>query len=356
MQEPNSNDPRKGDDASGKKPAAPSSDFRLKWRDGDHDLSGDDKTPSVAYPTKPNPPRIVIEPTDQNALGSKPAESDPAKSPPIKYDFTPYRSGEGRMPTGYDPDDVDDVDYGMPFDASGNYTGDDDDEDPREDDPMFRIAERILPERPDILNTLDVISNVDFDSLVAAGIIEEEMRGNMPDKTVDRLTSAALLAGAENAYDVLDEVPKKIGDLMVDFNLASAVGNPEIPEFSQLSMDIQRLVIAFAAADFEGLSKSLRNGTAYAPDDDEMESAANFLVDASRNRSDKPTKGDIKLMQRAARAFNEVSQIMPLDFELRLTKDNGLAMYSKSDLDAPNASAGKKAENQKKNQPKPPKQ
>lgn len=331
MQDPNKNDPRKGKDASGEKPEAPSA-FNLKKRDGDYSLDGDDARPAVPAPPTP------AKPTNE----------------PIKYDFTPFRSGQGSLPPGFDPDDVDDIDYGLPFNASGDYTGDDE-YDEREDDPMFRIAERILPERPEILNTLDVISNVDFDSLVAAGIIEEEMRGNMPDKIVDRLTSAALLAGADNAYDVLDEIPKKIGDLMVDFNLASAAGNPEVPEFSQLHMDIQRLVIAFAAADFEGLSKGLRNGTTFAPDDDEMESAASFLVDASRNRSDKPTKGDIKLMQRAARAFNEVSQIMPLDFELRLTKDNGLAMYMKDDMAAPDASAGKKAQNQKKNEPKPPK-
>lgn len=339
MQNPKDNNPRKDSDRDSRKPDSASSAFNLHWRDGDHSIDGDDNTPAVAFPGKPNPPRIVIE--------------DDA---PKKYDFNPYRKDEGRMAPGFDPDDVDDIDYDLPFGPSGDYKGDvgDDDYDPRVDDPMFRIAERILPDRPDIMNTLDIISNVDFDSLVAAGIIEEEMRGKTPDKNVDRLTAAALLSGADNAYDVLDEVPKKTADLMVDFNMASAAGDPDAPQFARLSMDIQRLIIAFTAADFESLSKGLRNGTMFGPEAEEMYSAASFLVDASRNRSDKPTKGDIQLMNRAARAFNDACEMMQLRIGLQPAGEEGLALVKRSELDAPESSVAKKAANQKKNQPKPP--
>lgn len=342
MSDPKKNEPHK-------KPVPPANEndksatsaFRLRWRDSEHDLGGDDDTPAVAYPSKPNPPRLVVE---------------PPKDEPAKYDFTPYRKGSS-LPTGFNPDDVDDVDYDSPFGPSGDYAGDDDDDmDERDEDPMFRIAERLLPARPEIINTLDLISNVDFDSLVAAGIIEEEMRGQLPDKTVDRLTAAALLSGADNAYDILEELPKKTADLMVDFNMASAAGNAEAPEFSQLSPNIQRLIIAFSAGDFESLAKGLKNQTTFAPDDDSMMQAAEFIVDASRSRSEKPTKGDVRLLGRAAKAFNEVSELMPLDFELRQSNDNTFIIQNKSELDPQtDRNMKKSAGNNKRNQPKPPK-
>lgn len=342
MQNPKNNNPRKDNDGQNNKPSAAAA-FNLHRRDGEYTIDGDDNTPAVAFPTKPNPPRFIV-------VDDKPAS----------YDFTPYRSGDGRLAPGFDPDDFDDVDYETPFGPSGDYNGDDDDDDydPRLDDPMFRIAQRILPERPEILHTLGVISNVDFDSLVAAGIIEEEMRGHAPDKNVDRLTAAALLAGADNAYDVIEDVSKKTADLMVDFNMASAVGNPETPEFARLSMDIQRLIIAFTAADFEELSKGIRGGTVIPPEPDEMYSAAAFLVDASRNRSDKPTKGDIQLVNRAARALNEVCEMMDMRIALApASEKQGLTLVQKNELDdmeAPNNKTAQKAANQKKNQPKPP--
>ncbi|MFN7113916.1 MAG: hypothetical protein ACK4PK_06100 [Alphaproteobacteria bacterium] len=332
MSQPRRNEPEK--DA---KPDA-KSDFKLNHRDGDHSFDDDDGQPSfvVSNVKPPAPP------------------ADPNK--PVTYDFIPYRSKEPRPSPGFDPDAVDDVDYRSVYgrdDDDDDFDGDED-YDPRMDDPLFRIAARILPERPEIVNTLDVISNIDVDSLIAAGIIEEEMRGHLPDKQVDRLTAASLLAGAENAYDVLGEVSKKTGELMVDFNMVSTAENPSPKEFAQYSMDIQRLVIAFNAADLEELSKGLRSQNVFAPDEETLAETAAFLVAASQNHREQPTQGDIRLMQRAARAFNEVSQILPLDIEMRLTGDSGLAVYNKNALDAHEVRKIQKNA-AKKNEPKPPK-
>jgi hypothetical protein len=328
--------PRKNEPEKDAKPD-PKSDFKPNHRDGDHSFDDDDGQPSfvVSHVKPPAPP------------------ADPAKS--STYDFIPYRSKEPRPQPGFDPDAVDDVDYHSIYgrDDDDDLDGDED-YDPRMDDPLFRIAARILPERPEIMNTLDVISNVDVDSLIAAGIIEEEMRGHLPDKQVDRLTAASLLAGAENAYDVLGEVSKKTGELMVDFNMVSTADNPSPQEFAQYSMDIQRLVIAFNAADLEELSKGLRSQNMFAPDEEALAETAAFLVAASQNRSEQPTQGDIRLMQRAARAFNEVSQILPLDIEMRMTGDSGLAVYNKNALDAHEVRKLQK-NTAKKNEPKPPK-
>lgn len=331
--------PRKDEPEKDPQPKA-SSDFKPNHRDGDHAF-GDNGEPTfvVSYVKPPAPP------VD--------------KSKPVTYDFIPYRSNEPRPQPGFDPDAVDDVDYHSAYgsgddDDDENTFDGDDDYDPRLDDPLFRIAARLLPERPEIVNTLDVISNVDVDSLIAAGIIEEEMRGHLPDKQVDRLTAASLLSGAENAYEVLGEVSKKTADLMVDFNMVSAAGNPSPQDFSQYSMDIQRLVIAFNAAELEELAKGLRSQAVFGPDQEALEETAAFLVAASQNRSEKATQGDIRLMQRAARAFNEVSQILPLEIEMRMTGDSGLAVYNKNALDAHEVRNLKKNP-AKKNEPKPPK-
>lgn len=330
MAQPRKNEPEK-DARNGA-----TSDFKANLRDGEHSFDDSDGQPAfvVSYVKPPPPPE------------------DKAK--PISYDFIPYRSKEPRPEAGFDPDAIDDIDYnGIYGDDDDSEFGDEDD-DPRMDDPMFRIAARILPDRPEIMNTLDVISNVDVDSLIAAGIIEEEMRGHLPDKQVDRLTAASLLTGAENAYEVLGEVSKKTADLMVDFNMVAGDGNPSPQDFAQYSMDIQRLIIAFNAAELEELAKGLRGQNMFAPEEEQLQETAAFLVAASQNRSEKPTQGDIRLMQRAARAFNEVSQILPLDIEMRMTGDSGLSVYNKNALDAHEVRNLKKGA-AKKNEPKPPK-
>jgi hypothetical protein len=329
MQKPRKNEPEKNDGAH------KSPDFKPMLRDGDHTLDDDGEPAFVVSHRKPPAP---------------PGNRDK----PVTYDFIPYRSKDMRPPPGFDPDALDDIDY------SGGYDDDDDDDpdasddNPRFDDPMFRIAARLLPERPEIMNTLDVISNVDVDSLIAAGIIEEEMRGHLPDKQVDRLTAASLLTGAENAYEVLGEVSKKTADLMVDFNMVSMDGNPKPQDFAQYPMDIQRLVIAFNAADLEELAKGLRGQSVFAPDDSVLTQTAEFLVAAAQNRSEKPTQADIRLMQRAARAFNEVSQILPLDIEMRMTGESGLAIFNKNAPGVHEVRTLKKAAGRK-NEPKPPK-
>jgi hypothetical protein len=344
LQEKAMQDPRKD-----KPQSDATSEFGTRSRDAEHAFGSNDDAPAVIVY------KNVSAPDNKNAkpAAEKPAQDKTAEEKPGLYDFTPYRSREPRPQAGFDPFDMDDVDYSGGRDADNDAYGDDD-EDPRADDPLFRIAERILPDRPDITNTLDVISNVDIDSLIAAGIIEEEMRGHMPDKQVDRLTAASLLAGADNAYDVLEEVPKKIADLMVDFNLASFDQHMEPKEFALLSMDVQRLVIAFNAADLEELSKGLRNQNTFAPDDDTLAETAAFLAAASKNRHEKPTEGDIRLIRRAATAFNEVSQTLSLDIQMNMTADNALVVVNKNEMSAlENRSLKKSA--QKKNEPKPPK-
>ncbi|HCS23484.1 MAG TPA: hypothetical protein PLW48_10105 [Alphaproteobacteria bacterium] len=335
MQDPRKNKPQNGDAREGFNQA---SDFTSRVRDAEHSLDGDDDKPAAVIN------KGVKLPAPQN-------DDTPAKDKPVTYDFIPYRSHEPRVKPGFDPDMMDDVDYTSAYGDDGD---DDEYDDPRMDDPLFRIAERLLPDRPEILNTLDVISNVDLDSLIAAGIIEEEMRGHMPDKQVDRLTAAALLSGAENAFDVLGEVSKKTADLMVDFNMVAVDKPPTPQDFAKLSPDIQRLIIAFDAGDMEELAKGLRSKTAFVPDDEALGEIAHFLAAASQNRSAPATKGDIRLMQRAARAFNEVSSLLPLDIELRMNGETEMAVYNKNALDAPEVRRLKKPGTPK-NEPKPPK-
>lgn len=330
MGKPDKKDPKKENSAQ---------DF-LSRAGGDFSLDDTDDSPAAVFHKKARPPQ-------KPAADNKP----PAEDKPGLYDFVPYR-GNRQMPVGFDPDSVDDIDYNGIY---GDDDPDDDDDDPRLDDPLFRIAARLLPERPEILNTLDVISNVDLDSLIAAGIIEEELRGHLPDKQVDRLTAAALLAGAENAYEVIEEVSKKTAELMVDFNMVAAAENLPADEFSRLAPDIQRLILAFNAADMEELSKGLRNGTAFVPDEDALAGLADFLAKTTQNRSAaNSTEGDDRLMKRAARAFNEVSDQLPLEIELRPSGEKGLAVYNKNAIDAPEVGRIKRP-NTPRNQPKPPK-
>jgi hypothetical protein len=117
---------------------------------------------------------------------------------------------------------------------------------------------------------------------------------------------------------------------------------PENVPFETLNMQTQRLIVAMTTADLEMLSKGIKNGSMIAPEEYELQIMGEFLADASRNASEKPTAGDVRLMKRAARAFNEVSHIMPLDVKLRQAEDLGFDLVDK---DTP--------EPKQKTQPKP---
>ena len=256
----------------------------------------------------------------------EPASPPPAPKPqkPLSDDFTPYRpKGTSDAPTQYDEFGIYDDDADEDDSA---FWGEDDD---MEDDPLYNIANQLLPDRPEINVTINSIDHFDTTCLVAAGVIEEEMRDHMKDEQVDHLTAAALLVGAQNFDDVAPELSHKTVSLVDAFMAAVENGTPSPGYFKSLDMQTQRLMVAMMTADLEMLHKGMRDGSVIAPPDYELEMVGSFLADASHSAADKPTPADVRLMKRAARVFNDVSHALPLEVKLA-AKPDGYELVEKN--------------------------
>ena len=280
-------------------------------------------------------------------LDDEPAAPAPKPQKRLSDDFVPYRpkGDTSDAPTEYD-------EFGMYDDEDeekdSDFWGEDDD---MEDDPLYNIANQLLPDRPEINLTINSIDHFDTTCLVAAGVIEEEMRGQMKDELVDQLTAGALLVGAQNFDDVAPELSHKTVSLVDAFMAAVESGTPSAPSFKSLDMQTQRLMVAMMTADLEMLHKGMRDGSVIAPPDYELEMVGSFLADASRSAAAKPTPADIRLMKRAARVFNDVSHALPLEVKLT-AKPDGFDLVQKND-----APQEVKPKAQKpKGTPKPPRQ
>lgn len=272
----------------------------------------------------------------------------PETKKPVDDSFVPYRPNGGnrlQRPTEYD-------EFGMYDDDDEDdsaFWGEDDD---MEDDPLYNVANRILPDRPEINVTINSISNFDVTCLVAAGLVEEEMRGRTKDTLVDSLTSAALLVGAENFDDVAANLSAETVSLVDSFMAAVENGTPSTPSFRSLDMQTQRLMVAMMTADLEMLSKGMKDGSVIPPSDFELETVGRFLADASRQAAEKATSGDVRLMKRAAKAFNEVSHALPLDVKMRQAEDLGFDLVDKNTPEPPKAA--KQQPSKPKGKPQPP--
>ncbi len=260
-------------------------------------------------------------------------DDEPAAPPPkpqkrLSDDFKPYRpNGSSDAPTEYD-------EFGMYDDddeQDSDFWGEDDD---MEDDPLYQIANRLLPDRPEINLTINSIDHFDTTCLVAAGVIEEEMRDHMKDELVDQLTAGALLVGAQNFDEVAANLSHKTVSLVDAFMAAVESGTPSAPSFKTLDMQTQRLMVAMMTADLEMLHKGMKDGSVIAPPDYELEMVGSFLAEASRSAAATPTPADIRLMKRAASIFNDVSHALPLDVKLA-AKPDGFNLVQKNAPDTP---------------------
>jgi len=307
----------------------------------------------MAKPQKDPQPK---KDTDKSFLLKRDGQSfdfddEPASPPPMpeptrpmpspeKPDFKPYRPN-GKNERIAELGDMDDDE-----DEPDSRFWDDDD---MEDDPLYNIANQLLPDRPEINVTINSIDHIDTTCLIAAGVIEEEMRGHMKDTLVDQLTAGALLVGAENFDDVAANLSHQTVSLVDAFMAAAESGPLSATSFKSLDMQTQRLMIAMTTADLEMLHKGMHDGSVLAPPDYELEMVGSFLADASRNKS--PAPADIRLMKRAAHIFNEISQALPLDVTLAAGAD-GFKLVEKHAAPAPKEV--KPQQQKPKGTPKPP--
>jgi hypothetical protein len=212
-----------------------------------------------------------------------------------------------------------------------------------EDDYMRALAERELPkDSPEIETALQLVSNVDYVSFLAATTVEETWRDKMPADRVDYMTTSCLLMGAENLNDILPQFEDETIDTVLAYDeLCDALGDlsrtPPAAAYAKFDGDAHRLLLAHQFAGLSAATHALEQGNNLVLDKRAFaETAAiiilqsKLVVDAPPKPSDRPAhEADRQLIFATAKLFNEVTE--KTGIPLTLTRaENGVYSASKA--------------------------
>lgn len=226
-------------------------------------------------------------------------------------------------------------------DASASGDEEDDDFELRrayaaEQERAFEAARGFLPRRRQIRDALDIISNLDMQAVIAAGIIEETYRKRLPDQRVDDMIVAALCADADNFDDITDRLTPEAVGMVDELRMLSEEGDDKrrLTAARQLEVETKRVFLATAIADLDMLTYEMDNDTAdaIAPSKQEHDLLAELIM-ATTYGVENP------LIVRAVTSYNAVSRAAGLSTLLEQDARHEVNINPFADVKIENAGA-----------------
>jgi len=230
-----------------------------------------------------------------------PPAREPAKLKPEDMDFTPFRGGFGKG----DADDEDDEETEEDWQDQLEYE--------QQQERTFDVARSFLPRNKTIRSALEDISNLEMQTVIACGILEEHYRGKLPDKEVNTLTVAALVLDAENYDDMFNDlhpdvimIVDELRGMEEDENRAT-----RLAMMHSMEPESRRVFLAFMAADLQMLQHEMEEGIDAGPDKAEHDDLAESLKVAAAG-------GDRALVRRIVNLYNDVAEAADLSTRVKL--------------------------------------
>ncbi len=253
----------------------------------------------------------------------KPAASEPAKKAEQKPAPKPQAE-----PAKFDPKDLE----ALPFPEERDDDDEWEDEKERLNDQehVFEAARGMLPRRKAVRNALEDLSNLDMDSVIAAGFIEEAFRGKLKDNEVDDLTVAALCLDAQNFDDMYQELSPGAVGIVDELRMADDEEDParRMAMLQSFERDSARVFIAFATADMKMLQHFMAEDDIDAPEGPSAEEHEEFGAEIAAVAQG----GDRSLVKRAVKAYNEISEALGYNPRLNLQADGKVELKPFPDL------------------------
>ncbi len=254
----------------------------------------------------------------------KPAASQPEK----KAERKPAPKPE--EPKKFDPKDLE----ALPFPEERDEDEDDwmDEQDrQRNEEHTFDAARGMLPRRKAVRDALDDISNLDMDSVIAAGLLEEAFRGKLKDDEVDDLTVAALCLDAQNFDDMYNDLSPEAVGIVDELRMADEEEDParRMAMLQSFERDSARVFLAFAAADMKMLQHFMEDeddiDRPEGPSAEEHEEFGAEIAAVAQG-------GDRGLVRRAVKAYNEISEALGYNPRLSMQPDGKVEFKAFPDL------------------------
>ncbi|MEZ0226432.1 MAG: hypothetical protein ACAH83_17890 [Alphaproteobacteria bacterium] len=297
------------------------------------------KFKEFAFGEEPDAP--VVEVGKSATPPAKPASDGPVKLTKEDLDFVPYRGMDA--PPGRGGMDIDDMD-------EDRIQREEDDA--WEDRAMeaaqertFEAAGAMFRHNHEISNVLSILSNLEMQSVITAGILWEQYE-HLPPRRQNDMMIAALTLNAENFDDICGELtPETVG--MVDELIMMAEERDEdlkLIQTQNLEPDSKRVLLAMTIADLEMTLHEMREMGDPGPDKAEHDKLAGFIQALAPGV-------DRSLRERAIAAFNVVSVATDNGTTLKAQTDGAIAINPFPDFEVKMDPAPEQA--RKKQQPQP---
>jgi hypothetical protein len=292
------------------------------------------KFKEFAFGEEPDAPVVEV---GKSASPPKPATDEPVKLTKEDLDFVPYRGMNAPGRGGMDMDDEDRILR--------------EEEDAWEDRAMeaaqertFEAAGSMFRHNHEISNVLSILSNLEMQSVITAGILWEQYE-HLPERRQNDMMIAALCLNAENFDDICGELtPESVG--MVD-ELRMMAEEPDeelkLIQTQNLEPDSKRVLLAMTVADLEMTLHEMHDMGDPGPDKEEHDKLAAFIQALAPGI-------DRSLRDRSIAAFNVISRATDNGTTLKAQPDGSISINALPDFEV---RIDPSPETRKKHQPQP---
>lgn len=203
------------------------------------------------------------------------------------------------------------------------------DDDTPEDRPVFNIARRLLPKTPEVSLALREISNLEASNLTMAATIEEEYRGKLPAETVDSLTAAALLIGADNLRRIIPKFEKETVRNLVGFSGLAVPEGGDVMPYESYPDNARRLFMALMTTELHLTKAAFKTKNISMERKDLGVIASNIIRESKVGQAGKKAC-DVSMLARAVKEYNEVTRLSGIPVILVLNADNTVSGHSRN--------------------------
>lgn len=218
-----------------------------------------------------------------------------------------------------DEDDFDDTEFEFTDEDGTVYEfhfGLDDTEAPQ--DALRDLADKALPRTPEVAKALDHREELELISLLTAVTVQEEFKGKISARDLDRLTAAALLIGANNIDEIYDQFSRATTSIADEFIMMNMQEDRDerMEEIRGFSQGAKRLLFCSIIAELNTTADGLAKGYAMAAPREGLLSVARVVAAVADG-------ADAHLVAKTQALFNKVSELSGHD--LVMSSDGKLA-------------------------------
>lgn len=185
-------------------------------------------------------------------------------------------------------------------------------------DALRDLADKALPRTHEVAKALDHRDELELISLLTAVSVQEQFKGILSSRDLDRLTAAALLIGAHNIDEIYDQFSKattSIADEFISMNMQEDK-EERLEEIRGFSQGAKRLLFCSVIAELTTTADGLAKGYALPTPRDGLMSVARVVAAGSDGI-------DPHLLKRTTELFNKVSEMSGHD--LVMSSDGKMA-------------------------------